>query len=213
MENRKDTEMSPTSQTQIERYKHLFLWCCRQICPEFEVNEDNRPLLNALFYYSVGMPGELDPQKGLWLQGGFGSGKTTLLKAIRLFDSQIKGTHNGFFLGGFKITNATKVCLDCLKEKDNGGSIASLDQYITDNTQAFDELGSEPQYSKIYGTTVGIFEYILQMRYDRMKYAKTHVTTNMDIAEVSERYGARIEDRCVEMFNIVKVETQYSRRM
>ena len=210
--SRNDTEKTLTDQTQIGRLKHLFLWCCRQVCPDFEVTDENKPLLNDLLIYAVGMPGKLDPKKGLWLQGGFGSGKSTLLRALRLFDSQIKGTKNGFFLGGFRITNATQVVLDCMKEKDQGGSIAVLDKYTDDTTQAFDELGSEPVNAKIFGTPIGIFEHILQMRYDRMKYSRTHVTTNMMLSDVSERYGKRIYDRCIEMFNEVDVCTQYSRR-
>ena len=197
-----------TSEEQIKRLKWVFMDCCKRVCEDFEVTESNRDLLSDIFYWAIGWQSHtpLSVKKGLWLKGNVGSGKSTILKAVRAFDSKIKGTKNGFYLGGFRITNTSVVCMAYSKE-----GMPALDQYLINETHAFDELGREPVSSNYFGTPLNVLQHIFQMRYDRK--ILTHVSTNiMDDGEIIKRYGEHIYDRCVEMFNFVTVETEYSRR-
>lgn len=101
----------------------------------------------------------------------------------------------------FRITPATKVAADF-----NSSGYDGLSTYTDNRFQAFDDLGMEPQRINYYGTNVNTMEHVLAARYDRREKDITYVTTNLSFKDVGDRYGERISDRCLEMFNLVKIE-------
>lgn len=149
--------------------------------------------------------GRYNPDKGLWLWGDIGVGKSTMLEICRVFSGEIRPytrlTLNGSLTPySFRTTNAIDVCSEFAKLGYPG-----IDTFIDSRRQAFDELGSESSPTSHFGTVENVFQYILQRRYDKRFDNFTHVTTNLTIQQISELYGARIYDRCKEMFNFVEI--------
>lgn len=71
--------------------------------------------------------------------------------------------------------------------------------------------GAESIQSGYYGNQLNVMQYILQARYDKRHTSFTHVTTNINMNQIAEIYGARIYDRALEMFNFVEL-SGYSQR-
>lgn len=74
-----------------------------------------------------------------------------------------------------------------------------LEELKTKEMVCLDDLGIEPQTVKCYGNDIyPLTEWI----YDRYEYPLfTLVTTNLNMEQLSERYGSRIADRMEEYFN------------
>src|SRR4030042_4439464 len=51
----------------------------------FIIDERNKRHISNLFNYLIGIEGELDQNKGIWLQGGLGTGKSTLMQVFAEF--------------------------------------------------------------------------------------------------------------------------------
>ena len=183
---------------QIDDLKRYFDCVYKRICPERVINDQNRQTLLDVFNYAIGIPGNLDLQKGLWLWGNVGTGKSTLLETVRSFDADIKGRVNGFQIGGFGIVNLRDVCGKFMSYGMDG-----IEPYIINEKQAFEEVGKEEIPAYFYKNPLNVFEYIIQMRYEKRRYTTTHVTTNLPPEQVMSRYDDWIYDRCVELFNFV----------
>ncbi|EOA55602.1 hypothetical protein HMPREF1214_03725 [Bacteroides sp. HPS0048] len=86
----------------------------------------------------------------------------------------------------------------------------ALDLYTYNNgnprTICFDELGREPRPAKYFGTELNVMQYIFQCRYELRREALTHVTTNLTVEEIQDKYGAYIADRINEMFNVIRLD-------
>lgn len=206
--NQNQTPPVYTSQ-QIEENKRLFMMIAKEICPKFKVDNDNRDAVSKVFNYAMRIPTEgIDLNRGLWLHGDIGTGKTTLLKIYREFVELTYPRNNSSRVADkyrFRIHPCMSICLKFASE---GYDV--LNHHI-DRTAAYDELGSEPRVTNYYGTPVNVFEYLLQIRYGRGDL-RTHVTTNLSMKQVAERYGDRIEDRCMEMFNRIEMNGDTRRR-
>lgn len=72
-------------------------------------------------------------------------------------------------------------------------------------TVCFDELGREPLPAKYFGTELNVMQYILQCRYELRSECLTHLTTNLSLPELQQRYGGYIADRINEMFNVIEL--------
>lgn len=188
----------------INELKHYFLMVARSICPDYQIRQEQKPLINDIFNWCIKVNGRYNPDKGLWIWGDIGIGKSTLLEIVRGFCHDVRphaDDGSGYMMPySFRTTNAIEVCSEFSRH-----GYAGIDTYIKSSRQAFDELGSESCPTGYYGTVENVFQYVLQRRYDSRFVNFTHVTTNMTIDEISDRYGARIYDRCKEMFNFVEM--------
>lgn len=182
----------------------VFMHIANEICPGFVVREEFKDNISKVFDYAIGYPHEgINLSKGLWLAGDVGTGKSTLLEIVRRFvklNLTLEPTEFGQSEKMFVITNAAKACL-WYSDEANGG-LAAIER-LTNGNRAFDELGSEPEKAKYFGTELNVMQQILQTRYDGRDKYTTHVTTNMTMEDVTARYGGRIEDRCSQMFNVI----------
>lgn len=190
----------------IDTLKRAFMAEAYEVCPGFTIEPSMKELMNDIFRWCImDDTGRYNPDKGLWLYGDIGTGKTTMLEIVKRFcryyrpwqDSDGSGRY--FVPYSFRISNAVKVCDDFSRH-----GYAGIDTYIDSTRQAFDELGSESVAVGHFGTVQNVFQYILQRRYEMRHTGFTHATTNMELSEISQRYGARIWDRCKEMFNFVE---------
>lgn len=148
------------------------------------------------------------PKKGLFIYGNKGLGKTLnfliymrilhLSRAL-LWDyctknsiSDVYKDERYFYLEDIKDTEISF-------KKDN---VKHIDLLNSKRELVIDDIGTEPMNTKDYGTDKDLVADLLRLRYNKIQreYCVTHLTTNLDITDISERYGDRISDRINEMF-------------
>ncbi len=131
---------------------------------------------------------------GLILYGGVGNGKTTLARSICELISILFKKDEWTGKGVVKITalELSKIMLD------------SPDRYnkIKDCELLFiDDIGIEPASVKSWGNECSPVTELIYSRYDKQLF--TLATSNLNDAELKDRYGIRISDRFNEMFEKV----------
>lgn len=130
---------------------------------------------------------------GLLLYGGLGTGKTTLAKAICSLVDQIEGSVFSSDRRGIYRVSAIELAKNAL---DNN---QYLNRIKGNEMLYIDDLGIEPTTLKVYGNEFSPVTDLLYYRYEMRRF--TIATSNLDIKGFGERYGARIQDRMVDMFN------------
>ncbi len=154
--------------------------------------EVNRQMVNYLSR-SENFKGDLG--KGIMIIGENGTGKTRMLKALSLSMGYL---HNFKFkiYSGLEIEDAYK----------NGGDVlALLEAAMNQKMFGFDDLGEEHDLIKVYGTDINVGVEVISRLYNRkidvgcIPFATTNLTLDM----LSKKYGARIESRIHEMFNVI----------
>lgn len=189
-----------------------FLEVCRTICPQFQIADNMKSLLNDIMRWCLMLDGKYDPDKGLWLWGGIGTGKSTMLEIVRGYCYLVRppvcyrekdnpgAMRRDPWAYSFRITNASYVAGIFAKEGYPG-----IEEYITSCRQAFDEVGRECIPTGYFGNMENVFQYIFQRRYDIRRGDFTHVTSNLAPEQIGEIYGDHIYDRCFEMFNFIQM--------
>lgn len=185
-----------------------------------ELDQWNRHIVKTLCRYFAGEPapekrnakGELLPpayslNKGIYIFGGVGCGKTELLSFFR------RNSHNPYLI---------KPCLDLALEYQNNGAdaITKYDGLIKTSDPAYyyghsklglclEDLGTEED-KKNFGNLSNVIADIFLKRYAKLYdydknpvlVGKTHITTNLSMSEIKERYGSRFHSRITEMCNV-----------
>lgn len=171
-----------------------------KVCPEFKSDENNVIVLNNIYKYVNGIAGELDSKKGLLIWGSVGSGKSTIIKIVGEI-LRLRGEGYKTLNCSYLATQFAAYGLDAL----NTSTYNDGERGPNPVNRAFDELGREPIPAKHYGTDLNVMQYIIQCRYELRDTVKTFATTNLRPAALGQIYGAYIEDRITEMFNIVEM--------
>ncbi len=170
----------------------------------FIVDENNKTFLNLFCKYfsndetfETVHKGEL--QKGLFITGNKGTGKTSSFQIIQ----NISRKYNLRKLW-FPMIETPKVVEQYNTEKNKDYIVK---RYSKGNF-FFDDLGAEDPASNIfvYGKQ-DIFIRILENRYNEFitKGTKTYITSNLSIEDIKKRYGERVEDRFIQMFNLLEL--------
>jgi hypothetical protein len=141
--------------------------------------------------------------KGILLCGNVGVGKTCIMQ---LLQEVVCTTQR------FRMRSCRDISFDFSRQ-----GINALDRFMNGSFIAyphlpvawcFDDLGLEMpvEYYGVYCNTMG---EILLSRYDHfVQYGMlTHLTTNLNSAEITERYGIRLRSRMRQMFNLVSFDT------
>lgn len=171
----------------------------------FEVDEFNSKKMNLICkYFSNDETFETihkgDLSKGIFFYGNPGTGKTSTFKIIQNI-SKIYSRKDLWF----PIATTSNVVQEFNMDKHKDFVIKKY----TRGNYMFDDLGAEGQANNIhvFGKEE-IFIKILESRYNLFisKGIKTHITSNLNISEISKRYGKRVEDRFYEMFNFIEIE-------
>lgn len=181
------------------------------VCDEdgkpLEIDETNRKPIELLMQYFTRDPQfEQDGRslkKGLVLYGGVGVGKTHIMRLLQ--------HSNQYQL--YRMVDCSDIAADFMK-KDGGEQ--SLEKYFGDVKvqhrdvygrewigYCFDDFGVESE-GRYFGNSVNVMERIIEVRYRSKMPITTHLITNLNAAQMRERYGQRTADRMREMFNLIE---------
>lgn len=173
-----------------------------QVCPQFQVDEFNKELMNNIYRYAIQHPNaSMNTEKGLFLYGEPGTGKSTILTILAEFTRKVNQQH------AFKIIQTAYLAAKYAAEGIDALEESTWNRGINGNNpvpRGFDELGREPNPATHYGNSLNTMQYILELRYNTR--AITHVTTNMSPEMIANAYGYHVADRAVEMFNFIEVK-------
>ncbi len=132
---------------------------------------------------------------GIMLMGGTGTGKTTMARAMQdvLNALAMRGMIPGMtpLSDGLRLVHAKDVMRD--------GQADRLFTLLCDEPLlALDDLGCEPTEKLVFGNASTPVTDLLEHRYERRLF--TVATTNLTASDIRQKYGARVADRCREMF-------------
>lgn len=178
---------------------------------DFVVDSQNRNYLGHFCRYWNRDPAfelleNISLRKGLLVFGSFGTGKTSSFRIIGNIAKQYQVPKLWF-----PSISAQEVVakFNTAKNKED------IVQYYSNGIFLFDDLGSETVGNNIfqYGKEE-IFVRILLNRYRifENKAIKTHITTNLNMEGIENRYGRQIADRFGQMFNLVKLDGSSRRK-
>ena len=160
-------------------------------------NEDHQLILKLSSYFiqdrEFALKFGIDIDKGLLLSGPVGCGKTTMMMLLpHLVPHKRK----------YNIVPARNIVFGF-----NAIGYKMIDDYCDAKDYCFDDLGVENTGTH-FGKDCNVLGEILISRYDlfKEKGVKTHCTTNLNAAEIQERYGERVRSRMRELFNLVGFE-------
>lgn len=125
------------------------------------------------------------PKHGLILRGTLGNGKTTMLKAVSTMLEY-----------GVVRVNA-KAVYDAFKKTE-------MPEYFSGTLLFLDDLGAEPERCNIYGVDYHPLSDIILYRYDNN--LTTVIATNLSFDEIRSRYGDRVYDRLIEMYDAIEYD-------
>lgn len=156
---------------------------------------------NAAIEKSSQWLAQKDGRVGLLLYGTVGTGKTTMLNAIcRVINTFAKPEY-----GEVTIDDDRSVAVKVIRANDVIAAWQEnkirFNQMCRCELLALDEFGVEAIDVNTYGNTNEPIIDLLSTRYDKQKC--TLISSNLDIETIGDRYGARLQDRFVEMFKTI----------
>jgi len=167
---------------------------------KFKTYKEDRDILYKLCLYFIQdriacKEFGIDIDKGILLSGPVGCGKTSLIRLLKHLvphrkPYEVVPTRNIVF--GF-----------------NHIGYKTIEDYGNTQFFCFDDLGVEPM-GRHYGKDCNVMGEILLSRYDLFieNKMKTHATTNLNAAELEERYGNRVRSRMRQLFNLVAFDRE-----
>ena len=139
---------------------------------------------------------QIDPNKGILLSGPVGCGKTSLMKLLPFI---IPHQNKHIVVPARNITFSF-----------NKSGFKIIEEYGNNGFYCFDDLGVETS-GRHFGKDCNVMGEILLSRYDLFlkNKTRTHATTNLNAAELEERYGIRVRSRLRELFNLIALSISF----
>lgn len=185
---------------EIEHFRRIWF---KRLNEEMVIDKHNKEIVEKFIQYfhndSDFESENLKLSKGIALIGGYGTGKTKMIRTAHAYNQAIKKRR------GYKETSANNAAsLYQSKGADGINIFKSASNHYDNPAHLFiDDLGTEPFNVIHFGTSMDVLKNILDSRYESFeKGILTHVTTNLDVDSLRDRYGERIYSRFHEMFNI-----------
>lgn len=191
-----------------EEIELKFMISAFKVVPQFNVSDNLIKPISDLTKYFLGIEGNLSLNKGLYLYGDYGVGKSTLMIIFRQFlASNWIGSGNGFTVTSIE---------DIIRHYKTEGN---LDKYVDNPDDPYrpgarhlliNEYGGLLK-DKVYGVdSQQIIDSLIKIRYDlfQCEHKLTHITSNYP--PISDNDA--INDRLIEMFNIVQIKGKSLRK-
>lgn len=194
--------------------------------PVFKLDNHNAAIIQALSYYFLNDPvfesltlknadGSVSPMrlklnKGLLIVGGVGVGKTKLMQMFSVNKRQV-----------YEVLKARELAALFVRKGEQGG-YEMIEQFSSvhkpelikheDNLWqermglCIDDVGTEDEKVS-FGNRSNVIAEIIDGRYSNQKLQRcmTHITTNLGINGIKQKYGERIASRLLEMFNVIEL--------
>ena len=173
----------------------------------FRIYEDDHELISKLLAYILkdeenAQKFNISLHKGVILSGPVGCGKTSLMSILRFFQP---GDNR------YIMKSCRDVSFEFIQEGYSVILKYSRHSINLDKPKAycFDDLGTENNL-KYYGNECNVMAEILLSRYDLfvVRQMMTHITTNLNSAEIESLYGTRVRSRMREMFNLLNFDRE-----
>ena len=192
----------------ITKEKIYFLRALQEVEPNFDINHADKRILNSIVAWvwkdsSINSLG-LDYNKGLFFYGSLGRGKTMTLRALRTYLVGLQNRCHRIRKQDYRLGTYWMSASELANKYAADGQTALTIYYEPDCCLFIDELGREPNPSNNFGTKLDVIQFLLQMRYDNRRSSVTHITTNLSLEEMANKYGSYIADRCLELFNFIE---------
>jgi DNA replication protein DnaC len=162
---------------------------------EFIIDDENKELINQLYYYLTGrLEFKGDLGKGVFLTGNVGTGKTLIINTIIQIIQELTNKRITVF-------HAKEVHSRVSKQDD--------EKYYHKRPLFVDDIGKEPNVVNSFGTKTSPIADLFAARYDLGAW--TFATSNHTKPDLIKLYGESTVDRFREMFNVIPL-TGDSRR-
>ncbi|MGN1211360.1 MAG: ATP-binding protein [Candidatus Cryptobacteroides sp.] len=147
-----------------------------------------------------------DLKPGFMLYGSVGSGKTTLAKAMCQL---IRMLYDRFELGDRRVPVTMTTALELSKAATDDDT-SRFNSLKNARFLFLDDVGVEPPTVKNWGNEISPVVELIYFRYDFQK--PMIITSNLSFRELKQRYGERVGDRMLEMFNGIEFKQTMSYR-
>lgn len=130
-------------------------------------------------------------KKGLMLYSkSYGQGKTLFFEIV-----------HSRFLRKTGLNIWRKTTAKELREIYSNEGQEGLRVFISCRNLFIDDVGDEEEKTKYFGDDMNVLRYVILKRYEMWteKGFLLHLTTNLSIEEIAERYSSRVADRLLEM--------------
>jgi len=166
-----------------------------------QYDEFNKKVWPELIKYIFGDETcEYDLMKSVSLIGQTGTGKSKCFEIMQEFISidEIRYKNNGKLARfNFKIVSSKTIAGEFSKV-----GYDAIYKYSNINALCIDDLGSESDEVKHYGSKVNVIEEIIETRY--LNGLFTHFTSNLKPDNILDMYGNRVYSRIVHSTNIIE---------
>lgn len=132
----------------------------------------------------------------LWLCGNVGTGKTYFFDCI----NKVRKDLNYERIVKLSMLDTQAWNMDMAREWASD---------YKDDDVLIDDVGVEPKM-RSWGQEAELFPYLLEKRLRSKK--RTHLTSNLGIVDIKNRYGERVSDRFVQMFKMEQMKARKSKR-
>lgn len=174
-----------------------------ELMQQYVIDKTNEKVLEQLYLYFTDdkkFDGRLDA--GIALIGTVGTGKTLMLKIFNYF-ARVKQNKT------FGIFSSRDVVIEY---NSTGDTVikSHINSYKTDGLKKiplhrlYDDIGIEPDGH--YYKPMNVMEHICCGRWDKDSRLVTHITSNLGLDELKERYGVRFTSRLQQHTNCFMLE-------